>query len=400
MKVLIVYHCGLSDEMPAFYQEYAKQGVKLDVIAPSKSAVGKNESSSGWLAYDARHQGKSYDIIPVDLRNPISYGEGFKFFQLLKAVKKSKPDVIHVFDEYTSFYLAQVIFCRNILFGRKVPVLALVTQNLYFGPDELPSFVFSSLKKFLKRILRRIQYYSMFIFQKKYLDGAVGITQKSINRVKEIGVNIPQRLIFWGVDFKVFYPKDRNFCRKEMGIPGDIKLAGYIGRLDREKGVDKLIKAVSRIKDCYLLLPDYGALKEELDRLIDSLGLKDRIYRYKNVKHDKLADYYNCLDVFVLPSQSTPIWQEQYGRVLVEAMACHIPIVGSTSGEIPQVLNGYPKHLIFREESVDDLTEKVEKVQKLKIPDNFDLDKFLHKFSIENFVEESINFYKEFLSKV
>lgn len=397
MKVLIVYHCGLSEESKAFYREYAKQGVGLDVIVPSKSAVVQNESPSGYLVYSEKDKEKGYNFIPVDLRNPISYGEGFKLFQLFKAIKASKPDIIHVFDEYASFYLAQVILCRNILYGRKVPVLAYVSQNLHFGPSELPPFVFTSVGKFLKRVLRRIQYYSMFIFQKIYLDGVIGLSARALQRVKDLGVNVPMSLIFLGVDFKFFCPKDRNLCRKKLGIPEDVKLVGYIGRLHKEKGVDKLIKAVSRIKGYCLLLPNYGDYKDELDKLIDSLNMKDRIYRYGNVEHDKLADYYNCLDVFVLPSQSIYNWQEQYGRVLPEAMGCRIPIIGSSSGEIPEVLKGYPKHLIFKEESVDDLTDKIKKIEELKFPEDFNLDKFLYKFSIENFVGESIKFFDELL---
>ena len=48
--------------------------------------------------------------------------------------------------------------------------------------------------------------------------------------------------------------------------------------------------------------------------------------------------FYQMLDVFVLPSRTMPNWKEQFGRVLIEAMACAVPVVGSSSGEIPQVI--------------------------------------------------------------
>jgi glycosyltransferase involved in cell wall biosynthesis len=50
------------------------------------------------------------------------------------------------------------------------------------------------------------------------------------------------------------------------------------------------------------------------------------------------VDYYRSLDVLVLPSRSRSNWKEQFGRVLVDAMACGVPVVGSTCGEIPNVI--------------------------------------------------------------
>ena len=45
-----------------------------------------------------------------------------------------------------------------------------------------------------------------------------------------------------------------------------------------------------------------------------------------------------ALDALVLPSESTPLWKEQFGHVLIEAMACGVPVVGSDSGAIPEVI--------------------------------------------------------------
>jgi glycosyltransferase involved in cell wall biosynthesis len=60
-----------------------------------------------------------------------------------------------------------------------------------------------------------------------------------------------------------------------------------------------------------------------------------------------MPHFYQSLDALVLPSRSTPSWIEQFGRVLIEAMACGIPCVGSDSGEIPHVLGD--AGLVFRE---------------------------------------------------
>src|SRR3989344_6517492 len=107
MKVLIVYHVGLADDAKSFFREYVKQGIDLSVILPKKIIGGEGYAPKGFT-YNANVNQQPYQIIPVPLRKPESYGEGFTFFQLFFAIKKIKPDVIHVLDEYTSFYLFQV----------------------------------------------------------------------------------------------------------------------------------------------------------------------------------------------------------------------------------------------------------------------------------------------------
>jgi hypothetical protein len=63
------------------------------------------------------------------------------------------------------------------------------------------------------------------------------------------------------------------------------------------------------------------------------------------------------MNVLVLPSLTTPGWVEFFGRVLVEAMACEVPVIGSDSGEIPNVIGD--AGLIFHEGEADDLRDKL-----------------------------------------
>ena len=394
MKVLFIYHCGLSQDAKAFYREYVKQGVDLAVIVPSKIIL--NLAYDSGYFYSSKDDESGYKFFPVDLRKPQSYGEGFKFFHLFKTIKKINPDVIHVQDEYSSFYLAQVIICRNILYTKKIPIICYAAQNIQYKILP-PSFVFDSLSHFLKRTLRKIIQPMALFLNKKYLDGVVGTSTEALEIIKKIGANMPMRRIFYGVDFEVFYPKERNICREKLGIPKDITLVGNIGRFDQEKGLQNLVKAVSQLDKYYLMLLGGGAHEPTLQKLIDSLELRKRFFHFNNADRLDLVNYYNALSVFVLPSLTTYDWKEQYGRVLVEAMACGLSIVGSSSGAIAEVLEGYPRGLIFKEDDVNDLVEKIKNVEKIPLSKNFDLSGFLYKFSVENFAKEHIKFYKELL---
>jgi glycosyltransferase involved in cell wall biosynthesis len=71
-----------------------------------------------------------------------------------------------------------------------------------------------------------------------------------------------------------------------------------------------------------------------------------------------MPEYLSCLDVLVLPSKTTPHWKEQFGRILTEAMACEVAVIGSRSGEIPQTIGD--AGLTFREGDSQELFEKIQ----------------------------------------
>jgi len=140
---------------------------------------------------------------------------------------------------------------------------------------------------------------------------------------------IPQ----FGVDPAVFAPPRG---RRDAGRGF---VVGYVGRLVAEKGVDLLLEAISGVTGSYRLIvlgagPELGRLKE----LSRRLGLDGQVVFEEWLTSARMPDFYRGLDALVLPSRSRPNWIEQFGRVLIEAMACGVPVVGSDCGEIPQVV--------------------------------------------------------------
>ncbi|MFI5003972.1 MAG: glycosyltransferase family 4 protein [Solirubrobacterales bacterium] len=122
---------------------------------------------------------------------------------------------------------------------------------------------------------------------------------------------------------------------------------GYAGRLVASKGLSDLLAAVRRLPaPVELVLIGDGELRGQLEgqpipgsqvRVLDGLS------------HDRMAHGYAQLDVLVLPSRTTPTWKEQFGRVIVEALWCGVPVVGSDSGEIPWLIEMTGGGLVFAE---------------------------------------------------
>ncbi len=161
----------------------------------------------------------------------------------------------------------------------------------------------------------------------------------------EIAV-IPQ----FGVDPQVFAPRAGQQARPEGGLR-----IGYAGGLVHEKGVDLLLRAGAVLTPCWkLLLAGEGEERSVLEKLAEDLGISQQVIFLGRQSSSDMATFYNSLDVLVLPSRTLPNWKEQFGRVLVEAMACQVPVVGSDSGEIPHVIGD--GGLIFAEGSVEALS--------------------------------------------
>jgi glycosyltransferase involved in cell wall biosynthesis len=131
---------------------------------------------------------------------------------------------------------------------------------------------------------------------------------------------------------------------------------GFAGRLTPEKGVRDLVQAAAVLRgDTRLLFVGDGPLRTELEAIGAGGGCEVEVRT--GVAHDRMPEAYAEMDVLVLPSRTTDRWAEQFGRVLVEALSCGVPVVGSDSGEIPWVVGATQGGRIFREGDASALAE-------------------------------------------
>jgi len=143
---------------------------------------------------------------------------------------------------------------------------------------------------------------------------------------------IPQ----FGVDTDLFRPPTRP-------IAGRMRTLGYVGRLVPEKGIDLLLEAAAALKDDGLLnwrldIVGGGPERPILERQCERLGLCDHVTFLGQLPSVQMPAFYRQLDILLVPSLTRPNWKEQFGRVLIEAMACGTVPVGSDSGAIPDVI--------------------------------------------------------------
>ena len=137
----------------------------------------------------------------------------------------------------------------------------------------------------------------------------------------------------FGTDCTVFQPAP--------GRPERPFTIGYIGRLVEEKGIPVLLAACAALGGDWLLrIVGGGPLRDDLQEQASRLGMTGRVEFLPQIPSAEMPPQYHAIDVLALPSLTRPNWKEQFGRVLVEAMASGVPVVGSNSGAIPDVIGG------------------------------------------------------------
>lgn len=147
-----------------------------------------------------------------------------------------------------------------------------------------------------------------------------------------------------GVDTETFRPCTEDRLEAPRTGERPTYVIGYVGRLVPEKGVDVLLRAVAALRSSGLERPvrlqliGDGPLRKALQALATQLAVDDRVEFLGPQTPAQIADILHRLDVVVLPSRTTPVWKEQLGRALLEAMACGVPVIGSDSGAIPEVV--------------------------------------------------------------
>ncbi len=159
---------------------------------------------------------------------------------------------------------------------------------------------------------------------------------------------IPQ----FGVDPTIFKPP----VKRDKGRGFIIGSANR--RLVPEKGEDILLKAAADLPGIWRLhIAGDGPASPGLQQIAKDLGIADRVHFDGSISSTDMVTYLQQMDVLVLASRTLPNWKEQFGRVLVEAMACETAVVGSDSGEIPNVID--KAGLIFPEDNVEALQKQL-----------------------------------------
>jgi len=252
-------------------------------------------------------------------------------------IKKYNPDIV---------YLEEDAF---------IPACAQFIKAAKKEGKKTVFFTWENIHRSYNFIYNKIEKYCL-----KNADAAVAGNKEAADILKAKGFINPVEVIpQYGLNINDFAPA--------CGFGGGIKEVVYIGRLIEEKGIDTLIEAVSKVKGINLNLVGTGS-EEYVNSLKNSASkhnVSERVIFHGYMDRARLNEFIKNMQVLVLPSVTTEGWKEQFGRVLIEAFTSRIAVIGSDSGEIPNVIGD--AGLVFREGNPFGLAEAIEKLNNEKL---------------------------------
>jgi L-malate glycosyltransferase len=339
MKLLIVSHSCTIPVGQQFYAEIERQtGWDLTIVTPKlwKDEYGNQLVTPRWQGYG----GKLISLPVWKSGNVPLHAYRSLFIQLLKEIN---PDFIYLYQKPYAIVTFQA-YLANYLSIRK-PIGFFTWQNIY---KQYP-FPFKQMESW---ILRNTS--MMFTGSR---------SAEEVFRKK--GYGSPSMLLPSGIDPAIYYPRlEADQLAAELRQHPNEVLVGYAGRIVEQKGLKTLLHALEQIRDLpwRLVILGAGFYQTEFDQIAQSLHLGDRICHLGFVSGDKTPLYISAFDVLVLPSETRANWKEQFGRVIIESMACGTPVIGSDSGEIPYLLKETGGGLVFPERQSDALANQLKQL--------------------------------------
>ncbi|MGO9132769.1 MAG: glycosyltransferase family 4 protein [Methylovirgula sp.] len=310
LKILSIAHVAVSRAAGRlrYYPLAARADLDLKLLVPAKW----RQFGRTLTADPADDPGLKVEISPIILSDagPMSWYLHL-YPKLRQIMRRFTPDVVHLWEEPWGLVALQAALLK----GRAALVLE-VDQNIL---KRLPP-PFEAIRRF---VLRRT-------------DHILSRSPDATQVVRACGYEGPATLIGYGVDQDVFHPATSASPDRDAK---DLRI-GYVGRLVEEKGLDDALEALVQTKSCVsLAIMGEGAYEPVLRQRVAELGLQSRVSFQPWGGVTEVADFIRGLDALILLTRTTKVVREQFGRVIVEAQSCGIPVIGSQCGAIPNVVS-------------------------------------------------------------
>ncbi|NET74802.1 hormogonium polysaccharide biosynthesis glycosyltransferase HpsO [Okeania sp. SIO1F9] len=386
MKILVASHTYIVDlnreKLRALAQ--LEPGIEVMVVVPKR--WNPKGVQSQIVETQFIDEG-SFQVVPIS--NYSENNQALLTFgpDLISLLRKFKPDIIQVEQGSKALTYAQFITFNHLL--------GLKAKNLFFTWWNLPYTL-----KFPISLLE--------IYNLKNTNGIVAGNKDGEDILRERGYKGPIKVMpQLGVDESLFKPEPQSELKDSLGIKPDDFVVGFVGRFVEEKGLLTLTEALGGLqeKPWKWLLLGRGELQSTLLEKAAKLGIKERLILVESVPHDHVQKYINLMNTLVLPSETTYKfktltsvgWKEQFGHVLIEAMACQVPVIGSDSGEIPYVIGD--AGLVFPEGNVEELRsclmQLMEQKELTEELGKKGYEKAMNQYTNQALARQLFNFYQE-----
>ena len=316
----------------------ARAGHEVMALAPSMRGIAQRELLNGVIVQTvpALHLGHNLNVT--------AFSDGW----VEDTIAEFAPDIIHIQDH---FFLSRTVL--RIARLRGIPIVgtnhflpANWSNNLYI-PRSVQGVVHKAMWKDMLQVFNQ-------------LDAATTPTETAVAILRKQDIRIPVKAISCGVDQDEFFPDadiERSVIRHHFRLPLDVPVLLYVGRVDREKGLDYLVAAAAQLPPgaCQIAIAGKGMNRDSLIEMAHELGIAERVTFLGYVDSEDLPLLLNCADAFVMPS-----WAELQSIATLEAMSCGKPILAANARALPELVEHGTNGFLFNPQNADSLAESIQ----------------------------------------
>lgn len=345
MRILIVSstYAPLANGQAIFTTNLAEQLAKVQSVA---AVVPSDQGQT----YHTKKNGVEVQFlwtIDLSLLYPGALFTPFPEVMIDRVIRSFKPDVVHIQDHYPLCYYA-------IRIARQHHVKVVGTNH--FMPENIAPIVpwIARFKRSFDWILWR---WMLNLYNR--LDIATAPSKTAVEVLKRQKIKVPIYPITCGVDLERFYPDksvNRSLWRRRYGLGDDKIVFLFVGRVDGEKRLDVLIRAVHMLnrEDIQLVIAGTGANLSRLNELAEKLELGDKVRFTGYIPNEHLPALLNSVDVFAMPSEA-----ELLSIATLEAMATARPVLLANALALPELANHGENGYLFKPGDAQDAAHNI-----------------------------------------
>lgn len=283
---------------------------------------------------------------------PIFIYKDFRFahpFFIKKRMKKIledfKPEIIHLQSHFT---VDRAMF--KVANKKNIPIVA----TNHFMPENLTHYL-----PFPKKIIHYINEYMWRDFAKVFnkISFITTPTEIAADLIRP-RLSVPVTSVTCGIDLEKFNPKnDSKDIKNKYKIPNDKPVLLFVGRLDKEKRIDQVMKASAKAMkkvDFTFIVGGKGSEANNLKKLAEELKISDSVIFTDFISDDDLPNLYASANCFV---NACPF--ELQCIVVMEAMATSLPIIAVNAGALPHLVEDGVNGALFEKDDIIMLSEKI-----------------------------------------
>jgi 1,2-diacylglycerol 3-alpha-glucosyltransferase len=345
MRILLATDTYYPDVNGAAYFTYrlatmlSHRGHNVFVMCPSRSFRNTVSNDNAVTVYGIRS-------IPIPIYRNFRISPLFIPRTVTRAVKEISPDIVHIQNHF-------LIGKEVVSAAKRLGIPAIGTNH--FMPENLVHYL--HLPGIAERWVQKLAW-RQFVRVFEQLDSVTTPTKTAAALLEKAALNKDVMPVSCGIDLERFKPtNDGAYLKRRFGIPTDRPVLLYVGRLDKEKKIDVVLRAlpdISRVTGVHLVLAGLGKEKQNLKALTEKLGIQKAVTFTGFVPDEDLQNIYRVADLFVTAGIA-----ELQSIVTMEAMASGLPVVAVNAMALPELVHNGENGYLFSDGDSEMLAERV-----------------------------------------